>query len=71
MVLRGDSVCCMGSVSAWVVDMRRFSKMDGMGSSSLDGEVLRGVIGSSTSVLDDVFWTWFWFWFWGLVFVWP
>lgn len=39
VVLGGEKVRCMGSVSAWVVDMESFTKIDGTGSSNLDGEV--------------------------------
>lgn len=54
MVLGGDRVCCMGSVSTWVVVMGRFYKKDDMGSSKLAGEVSGGVTGSSLRVLEDV-----------------
>lgn len=42
MILGDDTVCRMGSVSAWVV-MGRFYRKDGIGSSSLDGEVSGGL----------------------------
>lgn len=51
VVLGGERIWVIGSVSAWVVK-GRFSMIEGKGSSNLNGEVSGGIVSSSLSVGD-------------------